>query len=155
MRKIAAMFPLCLLRKCPLNPYHITSLRQGVQRALNRGKSYHKLRKAVSHAYSGKSRVKTELEQQIWNDCARLVSNCIIFYNIWILSKLHEQLIAAKKYTAAEIVEKISPVAWRHVNLRGDFKFKSSQYVDLDEIIRALLNKTPSEYETDNEEFFN
>ena len=103
----------------------------------------------------GKFRVKTELEQQIWNDCARLVSNCIIFYNIWILSKLHEQLIAAKKYTAAAIVEKISPVAWRNVNLRGNFKFKSSQYIDLDEVINVLLNKSTSEYETDNEDFFN
>jgi len=130
-------------------------LRQGVQRALNRGESYHKLRKAVSHAYSGKFRVKTELEQQIWNECARLVSNCIIFYNIWILSKLHNQLIAEGKYKEAEIIEKISPVAWRHVNLRGNFKFKHSQYIDLEKIINELLKKTPSEYATDNEEYFN
>ena len=130
-------------------------LRQGVQRALNRGESYHKLRKAVSHAYSGKFRVKTELEQQIWNECARLVSNCIIFYNIWILSKLHDQLIAEGKYKEAEIIEKISPVAWRHVNLRGNFKFKHSQYIDLEKIINELLKKTPSEYATDNEEYFN
>ena len=38
-------------------------LRQNVQRALNRGESYHKLRRAVSHANFGKLRFKTEQEQ--------------------------------------------------------------------------------------------
>jgi TnpA family transposase len=130
-------------------------LRQGVQKVLNRGESYHKLRKAVSHAFSGKFRVKTELEQQVWNECGRLVSNCIIFYNIWILSKLHDQLIKAGKYKEAKLVEKISPVAWRNVNLRGNFKFKQGQSVDLNKIINTLLEMRFSEYSIDNEGYFN
>ena len=43
-------------------------LPQNVQRALNRGESYHKLRRAVSHANFGKLRFKTEQEQQIRGD---------------------------------------------------------------------------------------
>src|SRR5699024_11917186 len=43
-------------------------LRRNVQRTLNRGESYHKLRRAVSHANFGKLRFKTEQEQQIWNE---------------------------------------------------------------------------------------
>ena len=35
-------------------------LRRNVQRALNRGESYHKLRRAASHANFGKLRFKTE-----------------------------------------------------------------------------------------------
>lgn len=63
-------------------------LRQNVQRALNRGESYHQLRRSVSYANFGKLRFKTEYEQQIWGDCARLLTNCIIYYNASILSDL-------------------------------------------------------------------
>lgn len=65
-------------------------LRQNVQRALNRGEAYHQLRRAISHENSGKFRVETEAEQNIWNECSRLVANAIIFYNTYLLSKLLE-----------------------------------------------------------------
>src|SRR4029453_18030680 len=55
--------------------------RRHVQQALTRGESYHQLRRAVSHANFGKLRFKTEYEQHIWGDCARLLTNCIISYN--------------------------------------------------------------------------
>ena len=63
-------------------------LRQHVQRALNRGENYHQLRRAVSYANFGKLRFKTENEQQLWGECARLLTNCIIFYNMVLLSQL-------------------------------------------------------------------
>ena len=63
-------------------------LRRNVQRALNRGENYHQLRRAVSYANFGKLRFKTEQEQQIWNECSRLITNCIIYYNATILSSL-------------------------------------------------------------------
>ena len=50
-------------------------LRQNVQRALNRGESYHQLRRAISHANFGKLRFKSELDQQIWSECGRLIAN--------------------------------------------------------------------------------
>jgi len=65
-------------------------LRRNVHRALNRGENYHKLRRAVSYANFGKLRFKTEQEQQIWNECSRLITNCIIYYNATILSNLLE-----------------------------------------------------------------
>ena len=49
-------------------------LRQNVQRALNRGESYHQLRRAISHANFGKLRFKSELEQQLWSECGRLIA---------------------------------------------------------------------------------
>lgn len=80
------------------------------------------------------------------------MTNC---QKIDISSHVNRAIIAEGKYKEAEIIEKISPVAWRHVNLRGNFKFKHSQYIDLEKIINELLKKTPSEYATDNEEYFN
>jgi TnpA family transposase len=54
---------------------------RNIQRALNRGESYHKLVRAVAYANGGKLRVRTDQEQQLWSECSRLLANCIIYYN--------------------------------------------------------------------------
>ena len=123
-------------------------LRQHVHRALNRGEAYHQLRRTIPHANHGKFRVKTEHEQQIWSDCSRLIANAIIFYNAFILSKLLTRLIDRQQDDLAEMIKKISPVAWRHVNLGGRFEFNSKIYIPnidgiivaLEEVITNLLN---------------
>lgn len=61
-------------------------LRQHVQHALNRGESYHQLRRAVSYANFGKLRFRSEEDQRLWSECSRLITNCIIYYNATILS---------------------------------------------------------------------
>jgi TnpA family transposase len=53
--------------------------RQSVQKSLNRGEAYHRMRRAISYVNSGKFRVKTEAEQQTWNDCSRLMGNSMIY----------------------------------------------------------------------------
>ena len=73
-----------------LNYIDSPSLRQNVQKAVNRGEGYHQLRRAVSFASCGKLRFKTEYEQDLWSQCSRLIANCIIFYNASILSRLLE-----------------------------------------------------------------
>jgi len=55
-------------------------LRQSVQKALNRGEAYHRFRRAISYVNAGKFRVKTEAEQQIWNECSRLIANAVIHF---------------------------------------------------------------------------
>ena len=100
-------------------------MRQAVQKALNRGEAYHRFRRSVSYANGGKFRVKTEAEQQIWNDCARLVVNAIVYYNTLLLSKVYMQKLAAGDMDAVDALSSISPIAWRHVNLVGRFDFTS------------------------------
>lgn len=56
-----------------LNYIDSPPLRRNVQKALNRGESYHKLRKAVSFANFGKLRFKNENDQHIWGECSRLL----------------------------------------------------------------------------------
>ena len=114
-------------------------LRQSVQRVLNRGEAYHQLRRAIPHANYGKFRVKTEHEQQIWSECSRLIANAIIFYNAFILSKLLKHLMARQYDDLAEIVKRVSPVGWRHVNLDGRYEFNTKRHnPNIDEIISAL-----------------
>jgi len=67
------------------------ALRQSVQKALNRGEAYHRLRRAIAYVNAGKFRVKTEAEQQMGNECARLIANAIIYYNTRLLSHVFEQ----------------------------------------------------------------
>jgi TnpA family transposase len=94
-------------------------IRQGVQKALNRGEAYHRLKRAVFHAHQGNFRVKTELEQNIWNECARFITNCIIYYQAYILSALLTQKEKAGIKEEADIIKRISPIAWQNVNLLG------------------------------------
>lgn len=108
-------------------------LRQSVQKALNRGEAYHRFRRAVAYVNGGKFRVHTEAEQQIWNECSRLIANAIIFYNTALLSKVYAQKMAASDQEAIAILRGISPVAWQHVNLFGTFEFsETTTKVDID-----------------------
>jgi TnpA family transposase len=66
-----------------------------VQRALNRGENYHQLRRAVVYANFGELRFKAEDEQVLWSECSWLITNCIIYYNATILSRLLAQHEAA------------------------------------------------------------
>lgn len=108
-------------------------LRQRIQKALNRGEAYHRMRRAISYVNGGKFRVKTEAEQQIWNECSRLIANAIIHYNTLILSRVYEQKLAAGDQEAIEIIKGTSPVAWQNVNLIGKFEFtEENAKVDID-----------------------
>ena len=82
---------------------------------------------------------KTEYEQKIWNECARLVTNCIIYYNAVILSKMlsHKQMTGDAR--GAALIVQISPVAWQHLNFHGRYEFnKQPQSIDIDAIIETL-----------------
>lgn len=109
------------------------TLRQSVQKALNRGEAYHRFRKSVAYVNGGKFRVKTEAEQNIWNECSRLIANAIIYYNTALLSKVYEQKRATGDEEAITVLRGVSPVAWRHVNLIGKFEFTAdASFIDLD-----------------------
>ncbi len=114
-------------------------LRRNVQRALNRGENYHQLRRAVSYANFGKLRFKTEYAQQLWEECSRLVTNSIIYYNATILS----HLVAYKEHQgdqhSAALLTQVSPIAWQHINLCGRYEFtRAPEAIHMPAIIQAL-----------------
>jgi TnpA family transposase len=118
------------------------NLRQSVQKALNRGEAYHRMRRAISYVNSGKFRVKTEAEQQIWNECSRLIANAIIYYNTLLLSRVYEQKLTAGDPEAIKVLKSTSPVAWRNVNLIGNFDFTtSSTSVDIEALAAHYENE--------------
>lgn len=117
--------------------------RQNVQKALNRGEAYHRLRRAVAYVNGGKFRVKTEAEQQVWNECSRLITNAILYYNTALLSKVYEQKSAAGDQEAIQLLRGISPCAWQHVNLFGAIEFlRRVSKVDLDTLAARYTDST-------------
>lgn len=116
-------------------------LRQSVQKALNRGEAYHRLRRAVAFVNGGKFRVKTEAEQQLWNECSRLITNAIIYYNTVLLSRVYEQKRAAGDEAAQTFIEDVSPVAWQNVNLFGSFEFNQlTSRLDIDALVASYAD---------------
>lgn len=88
------------------------NLHQSVLRALNRGEAYHRLRRAVAFVNGGKLRVHTEAEQQLCNECARLIASAIIHYMTALLSHVHEQKRTVGDKAAMAFIAGMSPVVW-------------------------------------------
>ena len=102
-------------------------------------KKNNKLRRALSYANFGKLRFKTEYEQQLWGDCSRLPTNCIIYYNASILSNLLTYRESNGNGQGAAMLKHISPVAWQHINLHGRYEFnKRPESINMDAIIKKL-----------------
>ena len=102
---------------------------------------------AASHY--GKFAVKTwskgtaHITQFCANMCGTL--NCIIFYNAMILSNVLQYQTEQGNSIAAADLERISPVAWQHINFHGRYEFtKAVQPIDIEMIVQELIKDTPS-----------
>jgi TnpA family transposase len=137
-----------------LNYIDSQELRQNIQKVLNRGELYHKLKRAICYDNFGKFRVKTELEQQIWSECTRLIANSIIFYNAFILSRLLENTETIKHTEKMDLIKKISPIAWRHINFYGQYEFyRKDISIDVEEIINTLDTETMWTHMIDSDQY--
>lgn len=127
-------------------------LRRNVQKALNRGESYHNLRRHIAYVHQGKFRLHSVQEQQIWSECTRLVANCMVYYNTYLLTELlqrkQEQLKnsqeegnvgAAPRLDLQEtiaIIKRVSPIAWRHIHIYGTYQFlRQDELISWEDII--------------------
>lgn len=125
-----------------LNYIDDSALRNYVQRALNRGEAYHQLRRAVASVNGNRFRGSSDQEIDIWNECARLLTNAIIYFNSLILSKLLVYYRSTGEQESLELVKRVSPVAWLNVNLNGTYSFTFEQNViNMAEILSPLTGK--------------
>ena len=116
------------------------SLRQYVQRALNRGEAWHFLRRAIASVNRDQFRGKDESEIMIWNECARLMANAIICFNSMILNHLLKYFEEVGDEEKAAITRQVSPVAWQNINLNGTYNFTSTKKLpDLYELTRSIV----------------
>jgi TnpA family transposase len=115
-------------------------LQRNVRRSQNRIESYHQLRSAIAQV-GGKKELtgRTDIEIEISNQCARLIANAIIYYNSAILSRLLIRYEEPQNAKAMDMIQKISPAAWRHIHMNGHYTFRGNgQPIDLDAIIAGL-----------------
>jgi hypothetical protein len=99
---------------------------------LNRGEAYHKLRRAIANVHGQKFRGKNAQEIEVWNECARLMANCMIYYNAKLLNALLEKLQKEGNDKLIEALKYISPVAWININLYGFYTFEEEQPTQID-----------------------
>ncbi len=101
--------------------------------------NYHQLRRAVSFANFGKLRFKTEAEQDLWSECSRLITNCLIDYNATLLSKVLERREREGDLEGVKALTGVSPVAWQHINFAGRYEFGRTLHgIDLDAVTTEL-----------------
>lgn len=116
-----------------------STLRHYVQQALNRGEAYHQLKRAITSVNSNKFRGGNDYQVSQWNDCARLISNCIIYYNSALLSAFLQDQKQKGRQDVVDIISRLSPVAWQHINLNGEYAFKKNRKaIDLVGLLRNI-----------------
>lgn len=114
-------------------------IRQNIRRALNRGEAYHQLRRAIANVNGQTFRGASPQELEIWNESARLLVNCIIYYNAKILSALLNKFEKSGDTAAIKQLAHISPIAWIHVNLAGHYEFSEKKLeIDMEQIAASL-----------------
>lgn len=139
-RKALAEFDKIIRSIYLLNYIDDIKLRQYVQKAINRQELYHKLRRKVGFDNGGKIMAKPDSKQIIYQECNRLICNMIVHYNSFILTEFLKQKQGKNLKEQIELLKKISPIAWRHINFYGRYDFKSKDEVNFKKIIKPLAN---------------
>jgi len=79
-------------------------------------------------------------EIELWNECARLLTNAIIYFNSLILSKLLEYYTQKADVEMVDLLKKVSPVAWINANLNGTYSFSFDEnMINVDDLLRPLM----------------
>lgn len=109
-------------------------------RSQNRIESWHQLRSAIAQVGGQKELTgQNDLELEISNQCGRLLSSVIIYYNSALLSRLLQKYEANGNTRGLESLRRLSPVAWQHIFLNGHYTFVSEGgELDLDAMIEGL-----------------
>lgn len=118
------------------------TLRGYVQRALNRGEAYHQLRRAIASVNGNRFRGGDDQEIELWNECARLLANAVIYFNSLVLSNLLYYFGSTNDTVKQELVKSVSPVAWVNVNLNGTYSFSFDENaITIESIISPITSE--------------
>ena len=123
-----------------LNYIGDVSFRQAIQGSLGRGEAYHQLRRHIERVNGRHFRGTNETQIAVWNESARLLANCVLYYNATMLNQWMEQCDARGEKEKSHYIKHLSPVAWTHVNFQGRYEFLSShEEIDIDGWLDKIL----------------
>jgi len=94
-------------------------LRQVIQESLCRGESFQGLKRALAALGGNQFRGRTPEEMAMWNSCANLLANCIVYYNAKIMSLFKTHCLTTGKPEQIALLKTISPASWEHIILNG------------------------------------
>lgn len=103
------------------------TLRQAIEKQLNKLENSHRFGKAVFFGNNQEFLYGTVEEQLIAEGCKRLISNAIICWNYLYLTQLIANASPSQKHQIIATLKNGSPVAWRHVNLHGEYDFSEEK----------------------------
>ena len=116
------------------------SFRQSIHGALCRGEAYHQFRRHIERVNGRYFRGTTETQIVLWNECARLLANCVLYYNASMLNRWMDECDRNGENEKSKFIKHLSPVAWTHVNFQGRYEFLSShETIDIDAWLDKLL----------------
>jgi TnpA family transposase len=108
-----------------LTYYDDVTLRQRIEKQLNRVELSNKFSNAVFYANDGEFKHATREEQEIITICKTIIQNAIILWNYLYLSQLLANCIDDnERNNIIFFIKGGSIITWRHINLHGEFDFK-------------------------------
>ena len=76
----------------------------------------------------------------ISNQCGRLLSIVIVYYNSALLSRLLQKYEATDNTCGLELLKRMSPAAWQYIFLNGHYTFiNEGKEIDMDAMIDGLI----------------
>ena len=96
-------------------------LRQTIQGALNKSEAFNGFTKWVGFGSAGIIQNNNREEQRKIIKYNHLVSNCLIFYNVFEISRILQEYIQAGNTIEEEILGALSPYLTKHINRFGSY----------------------------------
>ncbi|MAM10322.1 MAG: DDE transposase [Rhizobiaceae bacterium] len=109
--------------------YSSPSLRRRCQAGLNKGKSAHKLKRAVFFHERGEIRDRSFDSQAFRASGLNLVVSSIVHWNTVYLSRAVAHLRQRGRNIPDELLKHVSPLSWEHINLTGIYSRDTEQHM--------------------------
>ena len=107
-----------------LTYYDDVTLRQSIEKQLNRIELSNKFSNAVFYANDGEFKQAGKEEQEISTLCKVIIQNTVVLWNYLYLSQLLANCIDDKERSSILfLIKDGSIITWRHINLHGEFDF--------------------------------
>lgn len=114
-------------------------LRQVIQESLNRGEQLQGLKRALVALGGNQFRGRSPEEMELWNGCADLLSNCIVYYNSMIMSSFKSYCLDTGKGSQLKHLRSISPASWEHILINGYYDLADNdEYWDIESEVEGL-----------------
>lgn len=114
-------------------------LRQVIQESLSRGEQLQGLKRALASLGGNRFRGKEPEEMDVWNACADIVANSIVYYNAKIMSSFKTHCINTGNEKQLVFLKNISPASWEHIMLNGFYDLdENDDEWDLDAAVREV-----------------